>query len=100
MTEPRPQAKRQRKPSASLVFWASVLLFAALFALLTYRFEAESQAVEPTAQAVQVRKVIKRRVVTTIVGGSGGSTVSTGPVSSSTSSAPAAESEPVVTSAS
>ncbi len=100
MTEPRPKAKRQRRPPASIVFWGSVLLFAALFALLTYRFEAESRPGSRRRAAVQVRKVIKRRVVTTIVGGSGGSTVSTGPVSSSTSSAPAAESEPVVTSAS
>ena len=100
MTEPRPKAKRQRRPPASVVFWGSVLLFAALFALLTYRFEAESTVGQQTAQAVQVRKVIKRRIVTTIVGGSGGSTVSTGPVSSSTSAAPAAEAEPVVTSAS
>lgn len=97
MTEP---AKRHRKPPASLVFWGSVLLFAALFALLTYRFEAESQTSQPVAQAVQVRKVIKRRVVTTIVGGTGANSVSTGPVSSSTSSLPAAETEPVVTSAS
>jgi hypothetical protein len=55
MTEP---AKRHRKPPASLVFWGSVLLFAALFALLTYRFEADSQTSQPVAQAVQVRKVI------------------------------------------
>jgi len=97
MTEP---AKRQRKPPASLVFWGSVLLFTALFALLTYRFEAESQATQPAAQAVQVRKVIKRRVVTTIVGGTGGGSVTAGPVSSTASSLPVAETEPVVTSAS
>ena len=93
MTE-RPRAKR---PPASLVFWASILLFAALFALLAYRFSVEQQASQPTAQAVQVRKVIKRRVVTTIVPSPGRTSVSSGPVSSS-SYAP--EAEPVVTSAS
>jgi hypothetical protein len=93
MTEPR----RHRRPPASLVFWGSVLLFTVLFALLTYRLEEEGSA-RQTVRAVQVRKVIKRRVVTTIVPGSGGSAVSSGPVSSSSSLA--AGSEPVVTSAS
>lgn len=87
---------RSKRPSASLVFWASILLFAALFALLAYRFSAEQSA--PSARAVQVRKVIKRRVVTTIVPSPGENTVSAVPVSSSSSfSAP---SEPVVTSSS
>jgi hypothetical protein len=90
-------AARSRRPRASLVFWGSVLLFAALFALLTYRFSVEQSANQPTAQAVQVRKVIKRRVVTTIVPSPGRNTVSSGPVSSSSYSAGA---EPVVTGAS
>lgn len=89
----RPRSKR---PSASLVFWVSILLFAALFALLAYRFAAEQQA--PSARAVQVRKVIKRRVVTTIVPTPGENTVSAGPVSSSSSYSSGAE--PVVTSSS
>jgi len=92
------ESRRHRRPPARLVFWSSVLLFAALFALLTYRFGAESATGRQAARAVQVRKVIKRRVVTTIVPGSGASTVSSGPVSSSSSLA--AGSEPVVTSAS
>jgi hypothetical protein len=88
---------RAKRPSASLVFWASILLFAALFAFLTYRFSVEQSASRPTAQAVQVRKVIKRRVVTTIVPSPGRNNVSSGPVSSSSYSAGA---EPVVTGAS
>lgn len=93
MTEP----VRSKRPSASLVFWASILLFAALFAFLTYRFAVEQSARRPAAQAVQVRKVIKRRVVTTIVPSPGQNTVSSGPVSSSSYSSGA---EPVVTGAS
>lgn len=91
------EAARSKRPRASFVFWASVLLFAALFAFLTYRFSVEQSASRPTAQAVQVRKVIKRRVITTIVPTPGQNTVSAGPVSSSGYSAGA---EPVVTSAS
>jgi len=86
-----------RRPRASVVFWGSILLFAALFALLAYRFSVEQKATQPTAQAVQVRKVIKRRVVTTIVPSPGQNSVSSGPVSSSSYSAGA---EPVMTSAS
>jgi len=94
MTEP----VRSKRPPASLVFWASILLFAALFALLAYRFPVEQSASQTTARAVQVRQVIKRRVVTTIVPSPGQNTVSAGPVSSSSSSSVGAE--PVVTSAS
>jgi hypothetical protein len=91
MTEAAAHSKR---PRASLVFWTSILLFAALFAFLTYRFAVEQSASRPTAQTVQVRKVIKRRVVTTIVPSPGQNTVSSGPVSSSSYSSGA---EPVVT---
>jgi hypothetical protein len=91
------EAVRTKRPRASLVFWGSVLLFAALFAFLTYRFSVEQSASQPTTQAVQVRKVIKRRVVTTIVPSPGKNTVSSGPASSSSYSAGA---EPVVTGAS
>ncbi len=83
-------AARSRRPSASLVFWGSILLFTALFALLVYRFSVEQQASRPTAQAVQVRKVIERRVVTTIVPSPGRNTVSSGPVSSASYSSGAA----------
>lgn len=94
MTEP----VRSKRPPASLVFWASILLFAALFALLAFRFADEQSASRASARAVQVRKVIKRRVVTTIVPSPGQNTVSASPVSSSSSYSAAAE--PVVTSSS
>lgn len=95
MTEPA-TAKRPatRRPSPARVYWVSVLLFTALFALLTYRFASEQTT--PTAPVVQVRKVIKRRVITTIVPTPGKNSVSAGPVTSSGSYSP----EPVVTSAS
>lgn len=72
-----------RRSPASLVFWGSILLFAALFALLVHRFSAEQKATRPAGQTVQVRKVIKRRVVTTIVPSPGQNSVSSGPVTSS-----------------
>jgi hypothetical protein len=77
-----------RRPRAAVVFWASVLLFAALFAFLTYRFAVGkdpslSGATASAARPVQVRKVIRRRVVTTIVPSPGRNTVSAGPASSS-----------------
>jgi hypothetical protein len=87
---------RSKRPSASPVFWASVALFTVLFFLLAIRFSAE-QSGQASARAVQTRKVIKRRVVTTIVPGPGQNTVSSSPSSSSSYSAGA---EPVVTSAS
>lgn len=91
------EASRSTRPRASRVFWGSILLFAVLFALLVYRFAAEQKATRPTARAVQVRKVIKRRVVTTITPAPGQNSVSSGPISSSSYSAGA---EPVVTGAS
>jgi hypothetical protein len=84
------EAARSRRPRASLVFWGSILLFAALFALLVYRFSLEQQATQPTAKTLQVRKVIKRRVVTTIVPSPGKNSVSSSPVSSSSYSSGAA----------
>jgi len=95
MTEPAAKPAVAPRPRSARVYWVSVLLFAALFALLTYRFASE-QATR-AAPIVQVRKVIKRRVVTTIVPTPGQNSVSAGPVSSSGYSAGA---EPVVTSAS
>jgi len=91
------EARKVGRPRAARVFWGSILLFAALFALLVYRFSAEQKATQPTAQAVQVRKVIKRRVVTTIVPSPGRNSVSSGPIGRSSYSAGA---EPVVTNAS
>jgi len=96
MTEATP-AKRvpTGRPRSARTYWISVLLFAALFALLTYSFMAEQAP--PSRPVVQVRKVIKRRVVTTVVPTPGQNSVSAGPVSSSGYTA---GSEPVVTSAS
>lgn len=81
MTEPA-TAKRPaaRRPSSARVYWTSVLLFAALFAFLTYSFASEQKT--PAAPVVQVRKVIKRRVITTIVPTPGQNSVSAGPVTS------------------
>ena len=90
MTERRPT----RRPRAAPVVWASTLLFAALFALLTYDLSLAGPPSKGTP-APLVRKVIKRRVVTTIVPTPGENTVSSSPVSYS-SSAPA----PVTTGAS
>lgn len=96
MTErPRPG-----RPSAAPVFWVSTLLFAALFAFLVYRFsigEDPSLAGATAPRPVEVRKVIKRKVVTTVVPSPGKETVVSGPTSSSTL---AAATEPVTTSAS
>jgi len=90
------ERRRSKRPSPKPVFWASILLFAAIFALLALRFPAEQPA-GAAARQVHVRKVIKRRVVTTVVPSPGENAISAGPVSSSSySPAP----EPVVTSAS
>lgn len=96
MTEPA-TAKRPitGRPGSARVYWVSVLLFAALFAFLTYSFASEQTT--PAAPVVQVRKVIKRRVVTTIVPSPGQNSVSAGAVSSSGYTSGA---EPVVTSSS
>lgn len=77
------------------MFWGSVALFAVLFALLTYRMSAATETAAP--QPVQARKLIKRRVVTTIVPTPGANTVSSGPATSSSYATGAA---PVTTSAS
>lgn len=96
MTE-RATAKRAPtgRPSSARIYWVSVLLFAALFAFLTYTFIGEQTA--PPRPVVQVRKVIKRRVITTIVPTPGQNSVSAGSVSSSGYTA---GSEPVTTGAS
>ena len=80
------ERRASRKPGAAPVLWASALLFAALFALLTWRFSVgkdPSLAAATASRPVQVRKVIKRRVVTTIVPTPGANTVTSGPATSS-----------------
>lgn len=97
MTDAR---RAKRRPGPAAVFWGSVALFAVLFALLTFQLSSGSDPSLSGATAaapVQVRKLIKRRIVTTVVPTPGATSVSTGPVSSSTAEAPA---EPVTTSAS
>lgn len=86
---------RRRRPGAGPVFWGSIVLFAVLFALLTHQLEA-GQA--PAPRPVLVRKVLKRRVITTFVPTPGRSSVTT-----SGSAAPAGESAeyaPITTTAS
>ncbi len=91
---------RRGRPSAAPVFWVSTLLFAALFAFLVFRFSVgqdPSLAGAAAPRPVEVRKVIKRKVVTTVVPSPGADSVVSGPTSTSTL---AAASEPVTTSAS
>ncbi len=94
MTEARTEARRARRPGPAAVIWGSIALFAVLFALFAYQMSAPSQP----RQQVLVRKLIKRRVVTTVVPAPGESTVSAGPAVSSTQSTTGAA--PVTTSAS
>jgi hypothetical protein len=96
MTERRPI----RRPGAGAVVWGSIALFAVLFALLTYQLgvtPSTNGSTASTSQPVQVRKVIKRRVVTTIVPTPGVNQVLSGPATSSSYGGAA---EPVTTSAS
>jgi hypothetical protein len=98
MTDGRPA----RRPSPGSVLWGSIALFAALFALLTYQLSigadpSLSGSASAAARPVVLRKVIKRRIVTTIVPTPGANTVSNGPLNSSGYSS---GSEPVTTSAS
>ncbi len=88
------RAPRARRPGPATVIWGSVALFAVLFALFTYQLSTPAQP----RQDVLVRKVIKRRVVTTVVPTPGESTVTAGPAVSSTQSSAGAA--PVTTAAS
>ncbi len=93
MTE---RARRARRPSSALVVWGSIVLFAVLFALLTYQLSASQP---PPPRPVLVRKVVKRRVVTTIVPTPGHNSISNSGVVSGETSSPA-YAEPVTTGAS
>jgi hypothetical protein len=101
MTEPRSIERRPaRKPGGAIVFWASAALFAVLFALLTFQLSGASTAGTTTAaRPVQVRKVIKRRIVTTVVPSPGVNQVVSGPATSS-ASATEVPVEPITTSTS
>jgi hypothetical protein len=87
-------APRRRRPGIGPVVWGSVALFAAMFALLTYQL---SSSQPPAPRPVLVRKVVKRRVVTTVVPTPGPSAVTT---SGQVTAAPPSEYAPVTTSAS
>lgn len=92
---------RPRRPGFAPVLWGSLALFAVLFSLLTYQLSAAAQT---TQRPVQVRKVIKRRVVTTVVPAQGSSEAGEAPATTTeapeVTEAPEASSAPVVTSAS
>lgn len=96
MTESRPTS---RKPDGAAVFWASLALFGVLFALLTYQLsKGEGTAGGAVAtRPVQLRKVIKRRVVTTVIPSPGVDRVSRGPTTTSGGEIPV---EPITTSTS
>jgi len=72
VTEARPQTK-VRRPGPALVVWSSIALFAVLFALLTYQLSASQP---PAPRPMLVRKVLKRRVVTTYLPTPGRNSVS------------------------
>jgi len=67
------QTRTAHRPKPALVVWSSIVLFALLFALLTYQLNASQL---PAPRPVLVRKVLKRRVVTTVVPTPGRNTVS------------------------
>ena len=88
-----------RRPGPGAVLWGSLALFAVLFALLTYQLSlsAPDGRLGIGGGPVAVRKVIKKRVVTTVVPTPGKNRVVSGPATSST---PEVAPEPVTTSAS
>jgi hypothetical protein len=91
MTEAK--GKPKRRPSAAPVFLGSLALFCVLFGLVAYRagsgFSADATAV---SQPAPQRKLVIRRVVTTVVPGAGSEP------SAATGSAPVeAEAAPVET---
>ena len=75
-------ARPKRRPGAAPVFWTSMTLFCVLLGLLTYRFSIgqDPSGVGAEAAAPPVRKkVIVRRVVTTVVpAGAGEATAGAG----------------------
>lgn len=99
MTEGRASSRppRARRPRAVGVIWSSVALFAVLFAFLTYQLAGGrdpalgAQGTADGSRPAKVRKVIKRRVVTTVVPAP--------TVSTPTTSAPPINSAPPVSSA-
>lgn len=105
-TRPAPRggsAAPVRRPGPAAVLWGSIALFAALFAFLTYRMETGHDPLlgaagsgAASSRPVLVRQVVKRRIVTTVLPGPGGSSVSASGGSAGVSSFAA----PIVTGAS
>lgn len=93
MTEPR----ASRRPGAGPVLWAALLLFCVLLGFLTYRFSIgqDRSGVGASEAPAPARKVIVRRVVTTVVpAGPGPATGELG-AAPPVAEAPAPESEAV-----
>lgn len=89
----------RRRPGPAAVVWSSIALFAVLFALLTYQLGSNLGVGSTASRPTLVRKVVKRKVVTTVVPTPGRSTVAAGPATTSESGA-AVEAAPVTTGAS
>jgi hypothetical protein len=83
MTEP---ARKSRRPGPALVLWSSIVLFGVLFALLTHQLSASQP---PPPRPVVMRKVLKRRVVTTYVPSPGRNSVTSSGATAAESSSPA-----------
>jgi hypothetical protein len=99
------ERSRARRPRPAPVIWGSVVLFAVLFAFLTYQLAVGrdpalgAKASASDRRPVVIRRVIKHRIVTTVVPTPGVSSVSSAPTTAlpaPVAPAPA----PVVTSAS
>jgi hypothetical protein len=92
MTEVR--GKPKRRPSAAPVFLASMALFCLLLGLVAYRAGSGSPADVAAASApVPKRKLVVRRVVTTVVPASG----SAPSAEAGSAASPTAEAAPVET---
>lgn len=92
------EARASRRPGAAPVFWTALLLFCVLLGLLTYRFSIGQDPSGAGASAAPApapgRKVIVRRVVTTVIpAGPGGATSGTGAAAPPAVAASAPESE-------
>lgn len=89
----------RRRPGPAAVIWSSLALFGVLFALLTYQLSSNLGTSATAPRPTLVRKVVKRKVVTTVVPTPGRSTVTAGP-SATSEPAVAAETAPIITGAS
>ena len=105
MTMTEAKGKPKRRPSVAPVFLGSLALFCVLFGLIAYRagsgFSADATAVSPPTPQ---RKLVIRRVVTTVVPGAGSEPAATAGAPVEAEAAPVetapVEPAPVVTSSS